>query len=238
MAVSLFNESSIASTSKLKKNVMRLYVQSGSNLKLRSLFDKVEQFHLQANSFGVEPKFVINSSAAHACLLLVLRSVELVPAMAMVIPGLLLFGPLLWISAVYAQRHAKHATATSAFRLQGHDVLASAKGLNALKWAPVLYVVFAVGIHIWLSWSQCGMHIAAKVSLPLAIVAALVIFTVLGLVSLLAWDFSVDVVQLMKGPFIRLNFPDVEVLEHIFYQREELVSELRLYIEEDHHLIY
>ncbi|RYP39734.1 hypothetical protein DL767_002115 [Monosporascus sp. MG133] len=164
MAVELARPSSMQDTCRLKRRILLLHAEAKSSHDLRRLFERIGQYRADLTILGLENSSVRRIGLLHACMVLLVRLLQLSLAVPLLFPGLLLFSPLLSASSTLAHRHSKRATATSAFRLRGYDVLASAKALSALRVAPLLYGAFAAGMYGWLWWSSWGAGVGAPAS--------------------------------------------------------------------------
>jgi glycerol-3-phosphate O-acyltransferase/dihydroxyacetone phosphate acyltransferase len=182
---------SIQETLQRKRHIVRrlradIKVQSLDTC--QNLTTRINQFNKELASFGI--KSLPASGHATTLFLTLMKNILLLSLTTpLAAPGLLLFTPLLLASGYFARRHAARATATSAFRIRGHDVLASAKALYAVQMAPVLYGAFAWGIS---TVHSCGSF--AGFGKPVIVVMGLVLVTVLGIVALPAGDVVMDAV--------------------------------------------
>lgn len=70
------------------------------------------------------------------------------------LPGVLLFWPVFVATKVISEKKRRQAVASSAVKLQGHDVMGTWKILVAMGLAPTLYAYYTVIVTAWLRYNR------------------------------------------------------------------------------------
>ncbi|KUJ13961.1 uncharacterized protein LY89DRAFT_753348 [Mollisia scopiformis] len=220
--------------SQRNKELWRLYLQFESDPNFQRILYRMYQYQRRINLLGVESEDIGGASKSYILLLLLgLRFLELALAAVLRLPGLILFGPLPYLCNNLAQRYAERLLKNSAFKLTGRDVLASAKMLNALKFTTLLYIASETAMFAWLHWNYLGQSLVRVIPAPFAVVLGLTLISFIRVVSIWAWDRTVDVLRSILVLLILADPRKACMRESLEGEKRELEVHMWQYIVSD-----
>jgi hypothetical protein len=223
-------DASLYQKTQLDKELWRIYLRFELDPNFRHILYRIHLYRQKITLIGLKNDDIGSRSKRCTLPLLGLQCLQLTLAFLLLLPGLLFFGPLLYLCNSLSQRYAQRLLKNSAFKLTGKDVLASAKILNALKFMPLLYMALGTGIFVWVHWSHSGLNMARVMPASLVVVLGLALVSIFGIVFILAWDLIVDILHSIRFSLILADPRKAAILESIREQKRELELDIQRYI--------
>lgn len=221
---------SLYQKTQLDKELWRIYLRFELDPNFRNILDRIHLFRQKLTLIGLENDYVKSRSKRCTLPLLGLQCLQLTLTLILLLPGLIFFGPLLYLCNDLSQRYAQSLLKNSAFKLMGKDVLASAKVLNAFKFMPFLYTALGMGIFRCVHWSHSRLNMARVMPASLVVVFGLTLVSIFGIVSISAWDLIVDLLHSIRVSLIFADPRKAALLESIREQGGELELDMQRYM--------
>jgi glycerol-3-phosphate O-acyltransferase/dihydroxyacetone phosphate acyltransferase len=203
----------------LRRRMLESYLEQKDRNETIDLASDVIEYQRQLRGLGILDDHVAlpNLSFGPNCWMLVRQSLLLVIALTLVLPGLLLFGPLSLVAEHYAWKRARFLTSVSPWRKTGLDTVSTGRVLNILKTMPILFTLYAIVVSFYMGSSQ---HQA--LSLVVSLIFVVVISSFITAVTVFATDLASDILQSRGPPIFSSSPPNKTVLANLRSCREEL----------------
>lgn len=143
-------------TIKLTRQFAKGYARFKDNPKVEALKVKVSLYNQLLKTYDMRDHEVCEREVGmlRAARLLLARHVLVFWWALLALPGVILNGPIAYLSVRISKRKAKEALEASTVKIAGNDVLATWKLMVALVVTPLLYFLYSLGAAFTSAWFQ------------------------------------------------------------------------------------
>ena len=217
----------------LNQRILKILSPPQHDHEVENLLRRVNEYGLQLRDQGIRDHQVRYAvlSREHALVLLFFQIGKLVLVSLATAPGLILFTPILLLANSVSKKKAKWAVATSPFKIQGRDVLASWKMMTALLFTPLLFSLYVALLTYWVSRSRwCSM---LPKNLPFSIVAVLlfILLPAVTFLSLHTGEYAVGTLRSLRPLLMLLRRESARQMKDLFDKQLILCHEVRAFID-------
>ncbi|KAJ6145662.1 acyltransferase [Penicillium chermesinum] len=223
------------------RRLLKGYSKHRDDPRIQSLKRAVKDYNARLDSLGIKDHQVEwgnfeEKPWALTLIILLYRLVKLALLSIGTLPGVLLFWPVFVTSKVISERKRRRALASSAVKLQGHDVMSTWKILVSMGLAPTLYAYYTVVVTTWLHYNRRDGYYSQSVPwwmvartyvpdvLPLWIFAiSFYLFMIfVSYAALRFGEVGMDIVKSLRPLLVALNPLSSSSLNNLQAHREAL----------------
>lgn len=142
---------SCATEYKISRRIYEHYMKKKHEIDTMKLFMEMNHYQQDLKQMKLQDhclKLAANTSLLRTLVTIAYKITIFVLALLLMLPGLLMFAPLIWVAEHYSRKRARFLTAISPQRIFGYDTIATGRIVAALAAAPLVcatYIVIVLG---------------------------------------------------------------------------------------------
>ncbi|PMD55514.1 uncharacterized protein K444DRAFT_596419 [Hyaloscypha bicolor E] len=217
----------------LNKKMLKLLSDPQQDSRVKSLLRSANEYDLQLRDQGIQHHQIryARLSWKHSLVLLFFQLGKLLLISPAIFPGLLLFTPVLILANSISKKKAKLAVATSPFKIQGLDVVASWKTLTAMAVTPFLYSFYTALLTYWAIQNQfCGV-LPKDIRVGIVAAVGFILLSVITFVSFLTGDYAVATLKSLRPLLMLQRRRSSKQMRDMYNKQSVLQREVRVLID-------
>jgi len=217
----------------LNKKMLKLLSDPQQDSRVKSLLRSANEYDLQLRDQGIQLHQIryARLSWKHSLVLLFFQLGKLLLISPAIFPGLLLFAPVLILANSISKKKAKLAVATSPFKIQGLDVVASWKTLTAMAVTPFLYSFYTALLTYWAIQNQfCGV-LPKDIRVGIVAAVGFILLSVITFVSFLTGDYAVATLKSLRPLLMLQRRRSSKQMRNMYNKQSVLQREVRVLID-------